>query len=172
MIGLFVGLGWFAGLGEEIGWCTYLLPRLAPRLGKTGALAVSGVIRGLWHWPIMVAPVIIQVAAGEKTIGQLVILSLVFALQLAWSNIFFGAVFGWVWYKTESAPLLGWLHQWYDMARDTITLLVIGYAGSIGWTVAMIAFVTVGVYLLLRVAREEGSKLWTWMQALEGKKKS
>lgn len=39
--------------GEELGWRGYLLPRLLP-LGKTRALAISGIIWGLWHMPFVI----------------------------------------------------------------------------------------------------------------------
>lgn len=38
--------------GEEMGWRGYLLPRLLP-LGRDRALAVSGIIWGLWHAPLV-----------------------------------------------------------------------------------------------------------------------
>src|SRR5512145_821750 len=38
-----------AGMGEEVGWCAYLLPLLTPRFGRVRAMAVSGFIRGIWH---------------------------------------------------------------------------------------------------------------------------
>ena len=38
--------------GEEFGWRSYLLPRLLP-LGPRRAMLISGVIWGVWHWPII-----------------------------------------------------------------------------------------------------------------------
>ena len=38
--------------GEEFGWRAYLLPKLAP-LGATRAVVLSGVVWGIWHWPIL-----------------------------------------------------------------------------------------------------------------------
>ncbi|WP_435118662.1 CPBP family intramembrane glutamic endopeptidase [Halolamina sp. C58] len=43
--------GLFA-FGEEFGWRAYLLPKLAP-LGKRRAVVLSGVIWGVWHWPLV-----------------------------------------------------------------------------------------------------------------------
>lgn len=40
------------GLGEEIGWRGFLLPRLLP-LGKPRAYLLSGIIWGLWHAPLV-----------------------------------------------------------------------------------------------------------------------
>jgi len=38
--------------GEEFGWRGYLLPKLLP-LGERRAMLVSGVIWGVWHWPVI-----------------------------------------------------------------------------------------------------------------------
>ncbi|KPN32279.1 CAAX amino terminal protease self- immunity [Halolamina pelagica] len=43
--------GLFA-FGEEFGWRAYLLPKLTP-LGYRRAVVLSGVIWGVWHWPIL-----------------------------------------------------------------------------------------------------------------------
>ena len=38
--------------GEEFGWRGYLLPKLLG-LGARKALLISGIIWGVWHWPII-----------------------------------------------------------------------------------------------------------------------
>ena len=38
--------------GEEFGWRAYLLPKLLP-LGERKALLATGVIWGIWHWPVI-----------------------------------------------------------------------------------------------------------------------
>ena len=38
--------------GEEFGWRAYLLPKLAP-LGYRRAVVVSGIVWGVWHWPLL-----------------------------------------------------------------------------------------------------------------------
>ena len=43
--------GLFA-FGEEFGWRAYLLPKLLA-LGRRRAIVLSGVIWGVWHWPIL-----------------------------------------------------------------------------------------------------------------------
>lgn len=40
------------GLGEEIGWRGYLLPRLLS-LGPTRAMLLSGLLHGIWHFPMI-----------------------------------------------------------------------------------------------------------------------
>jgi membrane protease YdiL (CAAX protease family) len=162
MIGVMLVGGWISGSGEEIGWCAYVLPYLSPKIGKARAIMVSGVIRGLWHWPVLVGPIIAQVMVGEKTPGQLLAYSLLVALQLAFSNILFGALLGWIWYRTESMPLVGWVHQWYDLARDATILLLVGY-GSTLWATTLNNFVLYGFayWLLMRIGRQEGARVET-----------
>jgi membrane protease YdiL (CAAX protease family) len=38
--------------GEEFGWRAYLLPKLMP-LGTRKAIVLTGVIWGVWHWPVI-----------------------------------------------------------------------------------------------------------------------
>ena len=42
----------FATFGEEFGWRAYLQPKLTG-LGKRRALVATGVIWGVWHWPVI-----------------------------------------------------------------------------------------------------------------------
>lgn len=41
-----------ATFGEEFGWRAYLLPKLLP-LGGRRAVVFSGLVWGVWHWPII-----------------------------------------------------------------------------------------------------------------------
>lgn len=40
-------------VGEEAGWRGYMTPYLTGRLGRTKGLLLSGVIWGVWHWPLI-----------------------------------------------------------------------------------------------------------------------
>lgn len=168
VIGASLTIGWLAGLGEEVGWTAYLLPRLAPHVGKSRALVVSGAIRGLWHWPVLIAPAIDRFIAGNLTFGRLALLAVAIAVQLLISNVFFGSLFGWVWYKTESMPLLGWLHQWYNTARDVTALLIIGYAGSVWFMFWALPFNVVAFLLLAQVVQQEGLTFKTLLRFNSG----
>jgi membrane protease YdiL (CAAX protease family) len=144
---------WVAGTGEEVGWCTYLLPLLLPRFGRLRAAVISGFIRGVWHWPVFFAPMLAQSITGEKPWLETIVSGVFLLLSLGLSNILFSGVLGWVWYRTESIPLVGWLHQWYDLARDATGLLLVLYgswAGSLG-----IVFMLAGLVGLFLIYREE-----------------
>ena len=38
--------------GEEFGWRAYLLQKLLPQ-GTRRAIFITGVIAGIWHWPVI-----------------------------------------------------------------------------------------------------------------------
>lgn len=46
-------LNMFFALGEETGWRGWMTPFLAARMERKNALVLSGVIWGVWHWPII-----------------------------------------------------------------------------------------------------------------------
>lgn len=43
----------FPALGEEVGWRGYMMPRLKERFGLLNGRLLSGVVWGIWHWPLM-----------------------------------------------------------------------------------------------------------------------
>lgn len=53
LVPMILMLSFFTSLGEEWGWRGYLLPKLLEVMGIVPAIAVSGVIWGLWHWPLL-----------------------------------------------------------------------------------------------------------------------
>lgn len=136
VLGVSLTIGWLAGMGEEIGWCAYLLPLLEPAMGKFGAVLLSGVLRGIWHLPVLLLPLLAQVWKGEMALASFSITALVLTGALLFSNILFGAMMGWLWFKTTSIPLLGWAHQWFDLTRDAAALFISGLAASTAATLA------------------------------------
>lgn len=48
-VGMIGSVTW--ALGEEIGWRGFLLPRVASRVGYTGASLLVGLIWAVWHYP-------------------------------------------------------------------------------------------------------------------------
>lgn len=52
LVGAFLNL--FFAVGEEAGWRGYLYPQMRSRFGRAGGNILSGLIWGMWHWPIMI----------------------------------------------------------------------------------------------------------------------
>lgn len=153
----YLSLGWFAGVGEEYGWSGFLLTELGEKIGKSRAIAVSGCLRGIWHLPVLVIPVYLQLLNGEKTLPGLLFLCGVFVVQLVVSNIFFSALFGLVWFKTGSIALVGWLHLMLDFFRDLMIFLVIGFSASIWFKLGyVVLFIPLAAWAFTRIAREDG----------------
>ncbi|MBQ6264804.1 MAG: CPBP family intramembrane metalloprotease [Clostridia bacterium] len=45
----------FGGLGEELGWRSYMMPKLIKLCGLPKAVIIGGIIWGIWHWPLTYA---------------------------------------------------------------------------------------------------------------------
>jgi uncharacterized protein len=76
-----------AVFGEEFGWRAYLQPKLMP-LGTRKALLVTGLIWGVWHWPVILMGYEYGFGYwGAPVVGPL--LFLVFTVSLA-------IMFGWL----------------------------------------------------------------------------
>ena len=149
--------GWFAGIGEEYGWSGYLLTELSPIVGEGRAVVFSGILRGIWHLPLLVIPVFLGVISGNKTFFELIILTIIYSIQLIISNIFMSTLFGYTWFKTGSIPLVGWMHFLFDFGRDISIFLFIGFADSIwfkfGWG---IPFYFLAYLAFMKLSKEEG----------------
>jgi len=158
-MGTYIGTVWFASMGEEIGWSSFILSYLSPQFGKTRALIISGIYRGVWHLPILISPLLYKVIIGEQSILMLLLLSVVFMTQLIISNILFSSLFGYIWFKTNSLPLLGWFHFMFDLVRDFSMFFIIGFGdsflGKFGWAILFYGF---AYYCLEMVMQEEGIK--------------
>lgn len=82
-----------ATFGEEFGWRAYLVPALA-RFGCKKALVISGLIWGVWHWPvIMMGHNYGLDYPGFPWLGLLATL---------WFTLSIGIFFGWLSLKAES----------------------------------------------------------------------
>ena len=43
----------FLAIGEETGWRGWMQPRLAKQIGRARANVVTGLVWGVWHWPVI-----------------------------------------------------------------------------------------------------------------------
>lgn len=73
--------------GEEFGWRAYLLPKLQ-ELGTRKALLVSGIIWGVWHWPVIAMGHNYGLGyAGFPWLGM---------LMMVWVTVAWGVLIGWL----------------------------------------------------------------------------
>ncbi|MCJ7519998.1 MAG: CPBP family intramembrane metalloprotease [Anaerolineaceae bacterium] len=79
--------------GEEFGWRAYLVPALA-KFGRRKALILSGLIWGVWHWPVIMMGHNYGLGyPGFPWLGLLATL---------WFTLSVGIFFGWLSLKAES----------------------------------------------------------------------
>jgi membrane protease YdiL (CAAX protease family) len=80
--------------GEEFGWRAYLLPKLMP-LGGRKAVLISGVIWGIWHWPVIAMGHNYGLEyAGAPWLGMLmmVVVTICLGALLSWVTLRGGSV--------------------------------------------------------------------------------
>ncbi|MEU4534653.1 CPBP family intramembrane glutamic endopeptidase [Streptosporangium sp. NPDC023825] len=79
-----------AAFGEEWGWRGWMLPRLTP-LGTWRALLVSGVIWGLWHFPLTLRGYNYP-ELGAWAAPMFVVFCVTFGALLGWLRLYSGSV--------------------------------------------------------------------------------
>jgi len=115
------------GLGEEIGWRGYLLPKLMP-LGKTRAYLWVGIIWGLWHAPLILVGFNYP---GYPLLGIVWFCGVTTALGIYLNELAL---------RNRSTVLAGWMHgafngQGYGIWRilfPTVNPLLGGVTGLVG----------------------------------------
>lgn len=134
-------------LGEEIGFRGYLLPRLT-HLGTAKALLVSGLLHGLWHFPLMwLTPV-------YPVLGSWMILAPVILLTLTTGGVFFGYLqltSKSVWPATVAHGTMNTLFTMFALFTVTTSPLALEYlAGETGVLTLMATSLT-AIYLVHRL---------------------
>jgi membrane protease YdiL (CAAX protease family) len=79
--------------GEEFGWRAYLQPKLMP-LGPRKAVLLTGLIWGVWHWPV----ILMGYNYGLDYFGAPVL----GPLAMVWFTLALGVIFGWLSVKAQS----------------------------------------------------------------------
>lgn len=137
------------GLGEELGWRGFLLPRLMLRLGKKWkAYLLLGIIWGLWHAPL--------VAVGFKYPGSPV-LGILFMMLLTTT---LGIYINELTLRYRSAILAGWIHGVFNSQAYGIwsALLFAGtnpFLGGISGLVGIAVLFLVGIATIRWAKRTE-----------------
>jgi membrane protease YdiL (CAAX protease family) len=88
---LFV-IGLLLALGEEIGWRGYLLPKLAASLGSRRGMALTGLLHGVFHMPIIFLTPYYHPDGNRWLIVPLFLTTLTVA----------GLLYGWLRFSTNS----------------------------------------------------------------------
>lgn len=147
-------------LGEELGWRGYLLPKLRLFLSTRAALAVTGVIWGIWHVPVIVMGHNYGTSyVGYPWLGILAMI--VFCLWL-------GVIEGYIAIKLESAIPAAMIHSavnagaglpYYLLKGDYNPLLgpaITGFVGGLPVTVlAVILLIKAGNKTFSDKSREQ-----------------
>ena len=76
-----------ATFGEEFGWRGYLQPKLLP-LGGRKAVILTGLIWGVWHWPV----ILMGYNYGSQYFGA----PFLGPLAMVWFTMSLSVIFGWV----------------------------------------------------------------------------
>jgi hypothetical protein len=149
-LSIFLGplINFVFGLGEELGWRGFLLPRLMP-LGKPAAYLILGLLWGLWHAPLILA--------GLNYPGQ----AMEGILMMCLICLAFGAFLNEMTLHYRSSILAGFLHGaanaqgygiWTWMFPDAHPLLggAMGLTGVLTWT----AVTCLTIVVLRRLRRD------------------
>lgn len=118
------------GLGEELGWRGYLLPKLMV-LGKLKAYLLLGVVWGLWHLPLIL---IGFTYPDQPFLGTLAFIAL---------TTTFGIYLNELTLHHRSSVLAGWVHGVFNSQKlgvwalvfPSVNALIGGFAGIVGITV-------------------------------------
>jgi membrane protease YdiL (CAAX protease family) len=54
IVPMFIGFFIVAGLGQELGWTGFLLPRLQARFGALTSCVIRAILVGIWHLPLFI----------------------------------------------------------------------------------------------------------------------
>ncbi len=96
------------GVGEELGWSGYALPRLRVRHGFVKANLILGVLWGFWHLPFFFT-------VGDSQYGTSI---LIFTLKLTAFRFLFSAAF----LRTGSLVMPGLFHVSFNVLSEQIPL--------------------------------------------------
>ncbi|HEX9017908.1 MAG TPA: CPBP family glutamic-type intramembrane protease [Anaerolineaceae bacterium] len=135
------------GLGEEVGWRGFLLPRLMP-LGKWKAYLLLGLIWGLWHAPIILVGFNYP---GSPVLGIIMMILLTTAIGFYINELAL---------RYQSAILAGWVHgvfnsQSYGIWRSLLFANTNPFLGGITGLVGIVVLTTVGLLTMRWVKRHE-----------------
>jgi membrane protease YdiL (CAAX protease family) len=130
-----------AGLGEELGWRGFLLPRLQARHNALVSSIIVGVAWGLWHLPLFM----LEGMPPYYDLGQSYgVLPALFGYTVFF-NVPWAILYTWLYNNTKGSLLIAFVHHssqaWFGLFLDPDNLI----GPYLGYTVvmALTAFVVV-----------------------------
>lgn len=142
----------FDGLGEELGWRGFALPRLQERFGPFAASLVLGFFWALWHLPYMFSE-------GSALAGRPLILFFLNTMGIS-------VVYTWIFNNTRASVLLAIL--FHASGNLTATLLgvlfpaaadprVYVFVAVINWVLAVVLLLTSPVFASARLPARQAT---------------
>ena len=153
-----IAVGFVYGLGEEIGWRGYMLPRLLGR-GAVPAMLLVGFLHGIWHLPLM-----LTTDFYHNTGNPLLVVPL-FLVTLTLAGVFYGFLRLWtgsVWSVAIAHAVVNMVWEIMTEMTQTKSALVLEYVGGESGVI-MIAGLLVFSFFIIRYMK--GAK---FKPALEG----
>ena len=148
-----LGIAVALGLGEEIGFRGYLLPRLM-HLGTARALLLSGLMHAIWHFPLLLLTPIYPIVGNWLIIGPIVLLTLTAAgvfygyLQLSSKS---------VWPATLAHGVINTSFEWFAMFTITTSPLALEYLAGETGVLTLLATVLTAGFILYRLRQRRGT---------------
>jgi membrane protease YdiL (CAAX protease family) len=137
-------LNGIATFGEEFGWRAYLLPKLLG-LGVKKALIISGIIWGVWHWPVIAMGYNYGSGyPGAPWLGM---------LMMVWVTIAWGILIGWLTLRGRSVWPAVIAHGALNGFAAIITLVIKGSPSPLvgplpTGVIASLPFVAAAIWVL------------------------
>ena len=134
-----------AGLGEELGWRGFLLPRLQARYSALVSSIIVGTVWGLWHLPFFLVdlglPPYYELGQAYGVVPAL--LGLTFFFTVPWTILF-----TWIYNNTKGSLLLAFVFHssqaWFGLFMDPDNLFgpYLGYTAIMAVTAIVVVIIS------------------------------
>jgi uncharacterized protein len=148
-----IGISSALGLGEEIGFRGYLLPRLT-QLGTTQALLLSGLMHALWHFPLMLMTPAYPILGNWLIVGPIILLTLTAA------GVFYGYLrltSKSVWPSTLAHGVINTAFDFFRLFTVTAAPLALEYLAGETGVLTLAATALAAGLILYRLRQRRGT---------------
>ena len=132
-----------SGLGEELGWRGFLLPRLQARYNALVASIIVGITWGLWHLPLFLVEGTYTYEMGQAWGVVQGLLALTIFITVSWSILF-----TWMYNNTKGSLLLAFVFHasqtWFailTVSADDFLNSYIGYMAIMTITAIVVVLI-------------------------------